>query len=582
MPDYERDGRNGSDASPLLDSFSRQSSLTSPINAPLTSSPSTSGTYKQFALIFLALCVVGYLFIVFLEISPLVYSHRVLSRLYSASDSSHDCHVHTHTSVDDPFTVDERIDHLLYRSLKLAIDRGDDTQAANVARELAVAAKAKALLPAPTETVKQGGAGGGSVAQSHATTSKGKGKRKFPPTTEEVDAVKAQLDSVTVAEVKKKSEEQWATVYSAQQRFEGYIHRTKTHLADGHELRAEGCNDMDGQCSAPGPAAAAALCNKIDACRGFACNTERSDCQLRVAPLVHDTSRPSFDAYYKTATDLATADVRISVKRELELSLMAPGTLAPADFDFNAACSASFKCVIAYGLYGDNPKYVEGAMENVKLQPSVFPGWVARIYHDHTVPQAMLQQLQEAGAELVRVDTANNEKMKGSIAGMFWRFLVAEDDSVQRYIVRDSDSRLNPREAAAVKEWMESGYSVHTMRDHPNHDRGLNGGMWGGVRGAVKGVRRMIQESSLNGYGADLSFLGDKVWPAVLYDQLGHDAYTCEKYLNSRSFPTQRPDNFQHVGQVFENGQPRQSDITGWMDGEVPMLCRRKPAWKYG
>ena len=72
------------------------------------------------------------------------------------------------------------------------------------------------------------------------------------------------------------------------------------------------------------------------------------------------------------------------------------------------------------------------------------------------------------------------------------------------------------------------------------------------------------------------------MWPAVQYDQLGHDAYTCEKYLNSRGFPTRRPDNFQHVGQVYENGQPRQSDITGWMDVEVPILCRRNPAWKYG
>ena len=147
MPDYDRDGRPSSDSAPLLDAFSRLSS--SPINSPLTSSTSTSGTYKQFALIFLAVCVVGYLFIVFLEISPLVYSHRVLSHLYLSADASRDCHLHTHSSVDDPFTVDERIDHLLYRSLKLAIDRGDDSQAATIAKELAEAAKVKAQLPTP-------------------------------------------------------------------------------------------------------------------------------------------------------------------------------------------------------------------------------------------------------------------------------------------------------------------------------------------------------------------------------------------------------------------------------------------------
>jgi hypothetical protein len=33
---------------------------------------------------------------------------------------------------------------------------------------------------------------------------------------------------------------------------------------------------------------------------------------------------------------------------------------------------------------------------------------------------------------------------------MFWRFLVADDPTVDRYIVRDSDSRLNAREALYV------------------------------------------------------------------------------------------------------------------------------------
>jgi len=70
---------------------------------------------------------------------------------------------------------------------------------------------------------------------------------------------------------------------------------------------------------------------------------------------------------------------------------------------------------------------------------------------------------------------------------MFWRFLVADDNSVDRYMIRDSDSRLNDREKHTVDEWIESGYSVHSIRDHPNHNRPLNGGMWGGVKGSVKG-----------------------------------------------------------------------------------------------
>ena len=564
-----------SDAAPLLERFSSQAlnaPITSPLSSPTSSSSSGSGSLKQIALIFLAACVVGYLLIVILELSP-VDSRAVFSR-FSLSSSTDDCHVHVHDSVDDPFTTDERIDHLLYRSLKLAIDSGDDAQAAAVAKELALAAHSKAQLLPSTSTAltSKGGRRAGTTP----------GKRRWPPSTEEVEAVQSKVEERLVVEVRAKSEEQWARHYSGELRFQGYLHKPGVHLGHGYRLSADGCKDMDGQCSAEGKEAAAKLCDSLDKCRGFACNKERTDCQLRVAPLAHDGSRPQFDAYYKTATDLASADLRASLKREVELGLMAPGSAAAKDFDFSAACSPTFKCVISYGLYGDNPKYIEGALENVRLVPTVFPGWVARMYHDSSVPQASLDKLRAAGAELLLVDSAK-EKMSGNIAGMFWRFLVAEDDSVQRFIVRDSDSRLNPREAAAVNEWIASGYSVHTIRDHPNHDRPLNGGLWGGVRGSVKHVRRLITESSLSGYGADLSFLVDKVWPSIQYDQMGHDAYTCEKYINSVGFPTKRPDDWQHVGQVFEGGKPRMFDITGFiLNVETPLACRRDPTWKYG
>lgn len=64
---------------------------------------------------------------------------------------------------------------------------------------------------------------------------------------------------------------------------------------------------------------------------------------------------------------------------------------------------------------------------------------------------------------------------------MFWRFLVYDDPSVARFVVRDADSRLNLREAAAVAQWVASGTAFHSMRDHPNQNRPFNGGMWGAL-----------------------------------------------------------------------------------------------------
>ena len=78
------------------------------------------------------------------------------------------------------------------------------------------------------------------------------------------------------------------------------------------------------------------------------------------------------------------------------------------------------KRVVSYGLYGSSPKYVVGAVRNSELAKVYFPGWVCRFYCDATVPREIIQQLETNGAEVVFI-----ENIRGAIAGMFWRFLVA-------------------------------------------------------------------------------------------------------------------------------------------------------------
>ena len=50
---------------------------------------------------------------------------------------------------------------------------------------------------------------------------------------------------------------------------------------------------------------------------------------------------------------------------------------------------------------------------------------------------------------------------------------------VDIFASRDLDSRINDREVAAVKEWMEnSTQPIHVMRDHPQHTIGMLGAAW--------------------------------------------------------------------------------------------------------
>ena len=90
--------------------------------------------------------------------------------------------------------------------------------------------------------------------------------------------------------------------------------------------------------------------------------------------------------------------------------------------------------------------------------------------------------------------------------------------------------------------------------------------------------------TSRDEYMADLHFLESKIWPEIKDKQISHDAYCCDRYPNTKPFPTRRYKNYQHVGQVFDSeDHPRMMDIDGFIRGvPVPGKCRKKTDWIYG
>jgi len=199
-----------------------------------------------------------------------------------------------------------------------------------------------------------------------------------------------------------------------------------------------------------------------------------------------------------------------------------------------------------------------------------------------SVPAAIIAQLKELGAEMIEMNLKEHPEFRGSIAGMFWRFLVVDDPTVDRFIVRDSDSRLNLREKFAIDEWIESGVGVHSLRDHVNHNYPFNGGMWGARKGAVPSLMAAIKRIPKDEFFADMTFLSQVVYPAVKGNMLAHDSFHCQKWPNSRSFPTRRF-GFEHCGGVFdENDKPRQGDLNFFNNAQSPLACRRKPEYILG
>lgn len=201
------------------------------------------------------------------------------------------------------------------------------------------------------------------------------------------------------------------------------------------------------------------------------------------------------------------------------------------------------KKVISFSLWGDDPKYCVGAIKNADLAKKFYPDWICRFHVGTSTPREYIKQLKSKNnTEVVE------RQEKGNWEGMFWRFLDASDLSVDVMISRDTDSRLNSREARAVKDWMESDKKFHIMRDHPYHRTEILGGMWG-VRSHYLGDMRNLINQYAKGdfWQVDQNFLKEIIYPIVKNNCVVHD-----EFFEKKPFPSKRKKGL-FVGQAFNS-----------------------------
>lgn len=151
--------------------------------------------------------------------------------------------------------------------------------------------------------------------------------------------------------------------------------------------------------------------------------------------------------------------------------------------------SAQKKPVCAFSLFGDNPRYLRGALSNALAGKELYPGWILRYYVDETVPEDFRNLLKSLGAELVLKDAGVSAGMK-----LCWRFLVASDQHVGRFVVRDCDASFSLREALVVDEWIGSDKLFHVIRDWYTHTDLMLAGLWGGHAGILPDMQALLDE----------------------------------------------------------------------------------------
>lgn len=196
--------------------------------------------------------------------------------------------------------------------------------------------------------------------------------------------------------------------------------------------------------------------------------------------------------------------------------------------------------VISFSLWGDDKLYCQGAIENVKLAAKYYPDYTCRFYASIDCPA--LSTLAKMDCEVIvmddtpttidRTQDASKWHMDEANQGMLWRFLAIDDPTVTRAIFRDCDSRIGPREVAAVREWEESGMIMHRMHECKEHwNAQVMGGMWGVKPGPLRGLTARSIEEYLKQYRTirnepwifvDLWWIMDCIWPTMSNMCMGH------------------------------------------------------------
>nr|CAH0110641.1 unnamed protein product [Daphnia galeata] len=279
---------------------------------------------------------------------------------------------------------------------------------------------------------------------------------------------------------------------------------------------------------------------------------------------------------------------------------------------FNSTCSSRAahhrgprQKVIAYSIYGDFSrteivgKYLEPFRETIKDIPIIYPGWIVRIYYNMTSEDVentnVIWKTLDLGShvDLCNVTEITRKHNLGNLFAMTWRWLPLLDDMVDMLMSRDSDSRIIPREKAAVREWLASDRIFHIMRDHPYHCIPILGGMWGVKVSQARSIlgrdsfTKIFSTKHSHKYNYDQFLLKTHIWPMAKTNMvnicgllnntisMAHDSYCCRHFPSSQPFPTQRKDG------LFVGGRDLPEEE---LQFPCPKRCRpknRTSDWNY-
>jgi len=181
----------------------------------------------------------------------------------------------------------------------------------------------------------------------------------------------------------------------------------------------------------------------------------------------------------------------------------------------NNTIQESMKVVFSFSLFGRDPKYTKGAIYNSILIKDYMPEeWKMRVYYDRTVPVEIIYKLKENGVELVEY----SDKI---MYGMFYRFLIMDDNTVDVGFIRDADDRFSKIHYTIAKEFIDSQYLFHLGRVHDMHRTAVLGGLWGYKKELMLKYDLHIEKGIIDFHdGKQLGRSYDQFYLTTIYDKV--------------------------------------------------------------
>lgn len=175
--------------------------------------------------------------------------------------------------------------------------------------------------------------------------------------------------------------------------------------------------------------------------------------------------------------------------------------------------------VFSFTLYGSNPKYVRGMIDNVNLIQKKFPTWYTYIYY-FDIPKWAETVLRES--QNVKMIPAEFHDIRARME----RYYPIDEPDVAVMIVRDSDSRIHERDEWCIRQFLDSNKVLHMIRDHPHHEWKIMSGLWGLKKAGIPFSFRDTVHAYIRTHKiiwcSDMNFLGDTVYPLLANRSLVH------------------------------------------------------------